>query len=249
MKNNELIFGIHPVLEAIESGKQIDKLYFQRETKSDGLNLVRKAALNRGIIFQFVPAEKLNRLTRGQHQGVVALLCEIDFAELETLIPTVFEQGQTPFIIIADRVTDVRNFGAICRSALCAGADGIVIPGLGAAQINSDAMKASAGALNLLPVCKEINLKESIKYLKNCGLKIVAVTEKATKPYYNADLKGPLALIMGAEDEGISGEYLKLSDEVITIPMSGKLDSLNVSVAAGIVMFEVRRQRTEEQVR
>lgn len=244
MKNNDLIFGIHPVLEAIESGKQIDKLYFQRETRSEGLNLVRKAALSRGIIFQFVPAEKLNRLTKGQHQGVVALLCEIDYADLETLIPTVFEQGQAPFMVIADRITDVRNFGAICRTALCAGADGIIIPAYGSAQINSDAMKASAGALNILPVCKEANLKDSIRYLKNSGIKIVSVTEKADKPYYTADLKGPIALIMGAEDEGISGEYLKLSDEIITIPMSGKLDSLNVSVAAGIVMFEVLHQRT-----
>lgn len=239
-----MIFGIHPVLEAIESGKQIDKLYFQRETKSEGLNLVRKAALNRGIIFQFVPAEKLNRLTKGQHQGVVALLCEIDYANLETLIPTIFEQGHAPFMLMADRITDVRNFGAICRSALCAGVDGVIIPAHGAAQINSDAMKASAGALNTLPVCKEPNLKDSLKYLKDSGLKIISVTEKADKPFYTADLRGPLVLIMGAEDEGISGEYLKLSDEVITIPMSGKLDSLNVSVAAGIVMFEVLRQRT-----
>lgn len=244
MKSNDIIFGIHPVLEAIESGKQIDKLYFQRETKSEGLNLVRKAALNKGIIFQFVPAEKLNRLTKGQHQGVVALICEIDYVNLETLIPTVFEQGNAPFMVIADRITDVRNFGAICRTALCAGADGIIIPAHGAAQISSDAMKASAGALNMLPVCKEANLKDSIKYLKDSGLKIVSVTEKGNKPYYEADLLGPLVLIMGAEDEGVSGEYLKLSDEVITIPMSGKLDSLNVSVAAGIVMFEVMRQRT-----
>jgi 23S rRNA (guanosine2251-2'-O)-methyltransferase len=246
MKNNDLIFGIHPVLEAIEAGKQIDKLYFQRETKSEGLNAVRKAALNKGIVFQFVPAEKLNRLTKGQHQGVVALICEIDYASIETLIPSVFEQGQTPFILIADRITDVRNFGAMCRTALCAGVDGIIIPAYGAAQINSDAMKASAGALNMLPVCKELNLKDSLKYLKNSGLKIISVTEKGNKPYYKADLTGPIALIMGAEDDGISGEYLKLSDETITIPMSGKLDSLNVSVAAGIVMFEVLRQRTAE---
>lgn len=244
MKSSDMIFGIHPVLEAIESGKQIDKLYFQRETKSEGLNLVRKAALNRGIIFQFVPAEKLNRLTRGQHQGVVALLCEIDYANLETLVPTIFEQGQAPFLVMADRVTDVRNFGAICRSALCAGVDGVIIPAHGAAQINSDAMKASAGALNTLAVCKEANLKETLKFLRNCGIKVVSVTEKATTPYHEADLSGPLVLILGAEDEGISGEYLKLSDEAITIPMSGKLDSLNVSVAAGIVMFEVFRQRT-----
>jgi 23S rRNA (guanosine2251-2'-O)-methyltransferase len=244
MKNNDLIFGVHPVLEAIESGKQIDKLYFQRETKSEGLNQVRKAALNKGIIFQFVPAEKLNRLTKGQHQGVVALLCEIDYASIETLIPSVFEEGQTPFIIIADRITDVRNFGAICRTALCAGVDAIVIPAHGAAAISSDAMKASAGALNLLPVCKEVNLKDTLKYLKNSGLKIISVTEKGDKPYYEAELHGPIAMILGAEDDGVSGEYLKLSDEVITIPMSGKLDSLNVSVAAGIVMFEALRQRT-----
>jgi 23S rRNA (guanosine2251-2'-O)-methyltransferase len=243
MKNSDLIFGIHPVLEALESGKQIDKLYFQRETKSEGLNLVRKAALKRGIVFQFVPAEKLNRLTRGQHQGVVAMLCEIDYADLETLVPTIFESGESPFLIIADRITDVRNFGAICRTALCAGANGIIIPAHGAAQINSDAMKASAGALNLIPVCKEPNLKETIKFLKNSGIKIVSVTEKGEQPYYSSELQGPVALIMGAEDEGISGEYLKLSDEIITIPMSGKLDSLNVSVAAGIVMFEVLKQR------
>jgi 23S rRNA (guanosine2251-2'-O)-methyltransferase len=243
MQDSPLIFGIHPVLEAIQAGKQIDKIYIQRDARSEGLNQIRQLAMKMKLHFQFVPIEKLNRLTHGSHQGVVATSSGIDYADLSILIPTVFEDGNQPFIIILDRITDVRNFGAVCRTALCAGADAVVIPAQGAAMINSDAMKASAGALSIIPVCKEDNLKNTLKFLKDSGLKVFACTEKADKPYFEADFKGPLALIMGSEEDGVSAEYLKYSDEQVKIPMSGRLGSLNVSVAAGIVMFEVFKQR------
>jgi 23S rRNA (guanosine2251-2'-O)-methyltransferase len=245
VKQNQITFGIHPVLEALEAGKPIDKIYIQREARSEGLNEIRQKALKLGVLFQFVPVEKLNRLTKGNHQGVVALSAEIDYADIEVLVPTVFEQGRQPFVLVLDKVTDVRNFGAICRSASCAGVDAIIIPTHGAALINSDAMKASAGALNIIPVCRSLNLKITLKFLKDSGFTIFSCTEKNSKPYYQANFTDPTAIIMGSEEDGVSGEYLKLSDELITIPMAGQIASLNVSVATGIVLFEVLRQRTK----
>ena len=243
MKSSNIIFGVHPILEALESGRPVDKIFFQRDARSEGLNKIRQLALKKGIHFQFVPVEKLNRMKQGNHQGVIALISEIDYADLETLLPGVFEGGRDPFILILDKITDVRNFGAISRSALCAGVDAVVIPVQGSAQINSEAMKASAGALNKIPICKSENLKQTIALLKNSGLTVVSCTEKAQTDLYRADLGGPIAVILGSEETGISEEYLKLSDQKVRIPMAGSLDSLNVSVAAGIIMFEILRQR------
>ncbi len=243
MKSTPLIFGIHPVLEALEAGKQIDRIYFQKDARSEGLSQIRQKALKSGIHFQFVPLEKLNRMKQGNHQGVIALISEIDYAEIAQVVPTVFEAGRDPFLLILDKVTDVRNFGAICRSALCAGVDAVIIPVMGSAQINSDAIKASAGALTKIAVCRSENLKDTIHELKASGIRIVACTEKSAESCFSTPLTGPLAVIMGSEETGISGEYLKLSDLKVKIPMNGPLDSLNVSVAAGILMFEVLRQR------
>lgn len=251
MRNNreddlQLIFGIRAVSEAISSGKEIDRLFIQEGLQSNLFNELRKVCRDHDVHFTMVPVYKLNKLAPGKnHQGAVAFLSAITYYNIEELLPTIFEAGRTPLVLILDRITDVRNFGAIARSAECAGVDAIIIPSRGAAQINGDAIKTSAGALHKIPVCKEENLKNTIEFLKNSGLKIVSCTEKGSEPYYKADLKGPAAIIMGSEEDGISGEYLKRSDVRVQIPMVGTISSLNVSVATGIILFDVLRQRTE----
>lgn len=242
MKDNNLVYGIRPTIEAIKAGKEVDKLFLQTGLKGELIPELRKLMGDHGIPFQYVPIEKLNRLTRGNHQGVVCYISEVTYYPLDSLLMSVFERGETPLFIILDRITDVRNMGAIARSAVCAGAHGLIIPDRGGAPVNADAVKTSAGALNIIPVHKSPNLKTTIEYLKQSGLRIVSVTEKAKNHYFNASLTGPLALIMGSEEDGVSGEYLSRSDEMIKIPMTGEISSLNVSVAAGIVLFEVVRQ-------
>jgi 23S rRNA (guanosine2251-2'-O)-methyltransferase len=207
-------------------------------------NDLRKVCREHNVHFAMVPVYKLNKLVPGKnHQGAVAFLSTITYYKLEELLPTVFESGKTPLVLVLDRITDVRNFGAIARSAECAGVDAIVIPSRGAAQVNGDAIKTSAGALHKIPVCREDNLKDTIEFLKNSGLRIVSCTEKGSVPVYEEDLKGPLAVIMGSEEDGVSGEYLRRSDARVFIPMKGEISSLNVSVATGVVLFEVLRQR------
>jgi 23S rRNA (guanosine2251-2'-O)-methyltransferase len=182
-------------------------------------------------------------LSNANHQGVIAFLANITYYKTDELLQSVFEKGKMPFVLILDRITDVRNFGAIARSAECAGVDFIVIPSRGAAQINSDAIKTSAGALHRIPVCREDNLKTTIEYLKESGLKIYACHEKTENTIYSFDYDQPLAIVMGSEENGISGEYLKRCDEQIKIPMAGTISSLNVSVATGIILFEVLKRR------
>lgn len=243
MKDNNLIYGIRPVIEAIRAGKEIDKLFLQNGLKGELLPELRKLINENNIPYQYVPIEKLNRMVRANHQGVACYVSEVAYQPIESLLMSVFEQGQTPLFIILDRITDVRNMGAIARSAACAGAHGIIIPERGGAPVNADAVKTSAGALNIIPVHKSRNLKNTIDYLKESGLKIVAVSEKGKKHYFDTDLTGPLALIMGSEEDGVSGEYLNRSDDVIAIPMLGEISSLNVSVAAGIILFDAVRQK------
>ena len=245
MENNDtLIFGMRAVIEAIEADKAIDKIILQKGLSNELYNQLRKALAGKDIPFQFVPPEKLKRLTDNKnHQGVVAYIAEVVYSDTEELLARVFEKGKTPLVLILDRITDVRNFGAIARSAECAGVDFIIIPSRGAAQINGDAIKTSAGALHRLPVCREENLKSTIDYLKEYGLQIVACHEKTETSIYQADFKKPTAIIMGSEENGISGEYVKRSDVQVKIPMSGSIASLNVSVATGIVLFEVVHQR------
>jgi 23S rRNA (guanosine2251-2'-O)-methyltransferase len=185
----------------------------------------------------------MNRLTRKNHQGVVAFICPIEYQPLEKVVQMVFEDGRDPFILMLDRVTDVRNFGAIARTAYAAGVDAIVIPNHGSASINGDAMKTSAGALSLINVCRVENLKDAIDFLKASGLRVVGFTEKAHDSLWKSDLIGPLCVMMGSEEDGISPAYLKRLDDHLMIPMPGDIDSLNVSVATGVVCFEVVRQR------
>lgn len=243
MKKETYIYGIRPAIEAIKAGKEIEKIFLQNGLKGEGFRELFGLIKDLEIPFQFVPIEKLNRLSRQNHQGVITYLSEIPYQKLEDLIPAVYEQGRTPLFLILDRITDVRNLGAIARTAECAGVDGLLIPARGSAMINSDAIKTSAGALYKLPVIRSENLKESIRFLKNSGLSIIAVTEKASNVYTKEDMNKPLALIMGSEGEGISEEYLKLCDATLSIPVSGEIESLNVSVACGVLLFETIRQR------
>lgn len=243
LNQDNLIFGTRAVIEAVNAGKEIDKIILQKGLSNQLFSELRKAIQGKDIPLQFVPPEKLNRLTSKNHQGVVAFVAEVTYYEVEDMLAQVYEKGKVPLVLILDRVTDVRNFGAIARSADCAGVDFIVIPSRGAAQINADAVKTSAGALNRMPVCREENLKQTIDYLKESGLQIIACHEKTDKYHFNADLTKPTAIIMGSEENGISSEYLKRSDMQVKIPMLGNIASLNVSVASGIILFEAVKQR------
>ncbi|MBW6460115.1 MAG: 23S rRNA (guanosine(2251)-2'-O)-methyltransferase RlmB [Bacteroidales bacterium] len=243
MDKESFIYGLHPVAEAIKSGKEIDRIFFQKGLQgsfsAELLNLAKK----NDIPFQFVPKEKLDRITRKNHQGVIALLSGISYEGLESLVPLIFEQGKIPFLLILDGITDVRNFGAICRSAECAGVHGIVIPMTGSAQVNEEAIRTSAGALLRIPVCREKSLPGAAAYLKDCGIRLVGATEHASTLFYDVPFIEPLAIVMGSEEKGISRELAARLDHLVQIPMQGTIASLNVSVAAGILLFEVVRQR------
>lgn len=237
----DFIFGIHPVMEAIKAQKAIEKLLVQKG--STNTNELIKMAKDADIPFQFVPAEKLSKFTKKNHQGVVAFIANIIYSDYQNIVSSVFEKGETPLLLILDKVTDVRNFGAICRTAECAGVHTIIIPDKGSARINSDAVKTSAGALNYIPICREHNLKNVINDLKDFGLQVVACTEKTDNLIYNIDFKVPTAVIMGSEEEGISPEYLKLCNAKGKVPMFGKIGSLNVGVATSVIVYEAIRQR------
>ncbi|WP_321285542.1 23S rRNA (guanosine(2251)-2'-O)-methyltransferase RlmB [uncultured Sunxiuqinia sp.] len=241
--SDDFIFGIRAVIEAIDSGKEVDKILIKKGLGGDLFKELFEKIREFQVPFQYVPMEKINRITRKNHQGVLAFISPVTFYELENFLPSVFEAGKNPLILVLDQVTDVRNFGAIVRTAECAGVDAIVIPEKGAARINADAVKTSAGALHLLPICRTKNLKESIVYLKESGLKIAAATEKSSFNYTQANLSGPTAIIMGSEEKGIEMQLLNLADEQVQIPILGKIESLNVSVAAGLLIYEAVRQR------
>ncbi len=243
MKKEEYIYGIRPAIEAIKSGKEVEKVFIQKGLKGELFRELFSFIKDLEIPFQFVPVEKLNRLSRQNHQGVITYLSEITYQKLEDLVPFIYEQGRTPLFLILDGITDVRNIGAIARTAECAGADGIVIPSKGSARINSDAIKTSAGALYKLPVIRSENIRDSIRFLKESGFIIMAATEKAQHAYHEANYNHPLAMILGSEGEGISEEFIKLCDQTVRIPVYGEIESLNVSVAAGILLYEIIRQR------
>ena len=241
----EMIYGIRPVIEAVGAGKEAEKVFIQKGLRSETFAELMRLLKERSVPYQFVPVEKLNRLTRKNHQGVIAYISPVVFYRIEDILPGIYERGKMPFVVILDRITDVRNFGAILRTAECAGVDAVVIPSKNSAQLNSGTVKSSAGAIFKVPICRSDNLKSTLDFLQQSGLKIVAATEKADKTCFEADLTGPLALLLGSEGEGISGEYLRKVDMEINIPMLGEIESLNVSVAAGILMYEVVRQRGE----
>ncbi len=242
-----LIFGVHPVAEALKSGKNIEKVFFRQGIQSDQISGIIHFLQQQKIPFQFVPVQKLNRMTGGNHQGVVARISELEYVDLEKVVPLLFEQGRLPAMAILDGITDVRNIGAIARSALCAGLDAIILPAKGSAQINADAIKTSSGALLNIPVCRANKLTDAVRFLKNSGIQIVAACEKATDVYYSADLIHPTAFILGAEDTGIDKKLLQLADKIVKIPVYGSIQSLNVGVAASVLFYEMVRQRVEAE--
>jgi 23S rRNA (guanosine2251-2'-O)-methyltransferase len=245
MSNIDMIYGTRAVIEAIRAGKQIEKILVQTGLNNDLIRELASAAREKNLPITYVPIEKLNRLYSNakNHQGVICVLSAITYSSLNDLIDFAYSEGREPFFIILDRITDVRNFGAIARTAECAGVEGIIIGDKGNAPITSDAMKTSAGALNHLQVCRESDLKKSIQFLRDNGVMIVACTEKAEKNIYDVKFDRPVALIMGSEEDGISDELLKESDELVKIPIKGKIESLNVSVATGVAIYEVVRQK------
>lgn len=243
IQGNNFIFGIRTVIEAIDAGKEIEKVLIQRGLQNDLIKDLISKMKSLKIPYSLVPIEKLNRLTRKNHQGAICYLSPIEFHSLDNIIETAYSKGKDPFLVILDRITDVRNFGAIARTMECAGADALVIQSRGNALIGGDAMKTSSGALNMMPVCREENLKKTINVLKATGIRIVGCTEKTEQLIYDADLKGPIAIILGSEEDGISPEYLKLCDDLVKIPIAGKIESLNVSVSAGVILYETLRQR------
>ena len=243
MNNEDFIFGTRAVMEAIKNRKPVERVLLKNGLDNDLYRQLFGLIKENKIPFQFVPVEKINRITRKNHQGVLAFVSAVEFVEIETLLPGLFESGTYPFILILDQITDVRNFGAIVRTAECAGVHAIVIPEKGMARIGADAVKTSAGAIHSLPICRTANLAAVINFLKNSGIRIVAATEKADNLYTNTNMNLPLAIIMGAEDKGISASVLKLTDEQLKIPLHGKIESLNVSVAAALMIYEAVRQR------
>lgn len=243
LEKTDYIYGIRAVIEAIESGKEIDKVLVGKDSKGELIRELMETVKRHGVLVQKVPLDKIDRITRKNHQGVLAILSAVTYESLANLLPGIYEEGRVPFIVLLDGVSDVRNFGAIARTCECAGADAIVIPRRGGVGVNGDAMKTSAGALNYLPVCRETSILNAVKFLKDCGCRICAASEKSTVNYTEPDYTGPVAIVMGAEDVGISPDVLRFCDTTVSIPQTGRIGSLNVSVAAGVMIYEVVRQR------
>ena len=242
--SQQMIFGLRPVMEAIDAGREISKVLLRKSLEGDTYRDLIVALRKHDIPSQIVPIEKLNRITRKNHQGVIAFVSPVEYTRIENLIPELFEKGENPFVVVCEGITDVRNIGAIARSAECAGAHALLLPSKGSAMISADAVKTSAGALNHIAVCRTDHLKSTLIFLKNSGLKIIAATEKASTTYHQADLAGPAALLLGAEDTGITDEYLRIADIIVKIPIKGKVSSLNVSAAAAVMMFEMVKQNS-----
>ena len=242
-KKSDIIYGIRTVIEAVRSGQHLERVFIQKSLKGDLYKELMLELHQSSTPISKVPSERINKFTKKNHQGVVALISPIQYHSLEHLIPQLYEDGKNPLILILDEITDVRNFGAIARTAECLGVHGLVIPSRGGAQVNEDAVKTSAGAFNYLPVCREKSLIDAVQYLKESGISIISCSEKTKKTLDHIDFAPPTAIIMGSEERGISAELMDLSNEIAKIPMSGSIESLNVGVAAGMALYEVQRQR------
>lgn len=242
-ESNQMVFGIRAVVEAIRSGKEIEALFIQRGIGGSLIQELKELMNEYQITAQQVPVEKLNRITQKNHQGVIAVISPIVYQKIENIIPEVFERGETPLILVLDSITDVRNMGAIARTAECSGVHAIVIPAKGSAQINPDAIKTSAGALYKIPVCRHDNFMQTVRFLQESGLQLVCCTEKTQDNIYTPDYTVPTAIVMGSEEDGIRNEIIRISDHLAKIPMFGEIESLNVSVSTGVILYEAVRQR------
>lgn len=245
IKENDCIFGLRPVIEAVRAGRQIDRLLVKQGLKGALYHELMIEVREHQIPYQIVPVERIELVTRKNHQGVLAWLSVIEYQKIANLLPMIFEKGQDPLVIVLNGVSDVRNFGAIVRSAECFGAHAIVIPEKGSARITADAVKTSSGALNSFPVCREKSILRAVKYLKESGLKVICADESSGNAVAEVHLTGPSALILGSEDKGISRELSALADTAVRIPITGTIPSLNVSVAAGVFLYEINRQRQQ----
>ena len=244
MNKENKIFGIYPILEALKAAVVIDKLYVQKDIQNPKIEGIVKDAEKAGVTINSVPIEKLNRLTQGNHQGLVAITSPISFPSLEETVERILETKKTPLFIILDQISDVRNFGAILRTAECTGVDAVIIQKKGGAPVSGDAVKTSAGAIFNIPICKVDHIKDAIFYLQGSGITTLAATEKSDETIYSKDLTKPLALILGSEGKGVSKSVLSLVDEAASLPLLGTINSLNVSVACGAFLYEVVRQRS-----
>lgn len=240
----QIVYGLRPVIEALASGAQVERVLIQNGLNSSLLGELRSMMKEHDVPFQFVPVEKLNKMTTGNHQGVVATIAAIKYRSFMDLMEELSaDENHAPFVVLLDHVTDVRNMGAIARTAECTGVDALVVPDRGSAAMNEDAIKTSSGALLRLPVCREQNMKTVVNMAKQYGLQVVAATEKGAVHYREVDFRQPTMLIMGNEETGISPDLLKISDQRAKLPIMGEVQSLNVSVAAGVFMYEALEQR------
>ena len=244
LKERDCIFGLRAVIEAIKVGKQIDRLLIRQGLQGALCHELMIEVKKHNIVYQIVPLERIELVTRKNHQGVLAWLSLVEYQHIENLLPMIFEKGEDPLIIVLDGISDVRNFGAITRSASCMGVHAVLIPEKGSAMITADAIKTSAGALHSFPVCREKSIVRALEYLKESGLKVICAVERSDTALYETDLTGPMTLVLGSEDKGVSRELSALADYRVKIPMTGNINSLNVSVAAGILFYEVMRQRS-----
>lgn len=243
---SQVVFGIRAVIEAIESGKQVDKVLMKKDLGGELARELLSVTSEYNVPVQRVPVERINKVTRKNHQGVIAFMAAVDYYHVDDIVPALYDEGINPLVVVLDGVTDVRNFGAIARTCECAGVNCIVIPERNSVSVNADAVKTSAGALNYLPVCRERNLVKAVHYLRDSGFKVMGASEKTDLNYTKADFTGPVAIVLGAEDTGISTDVLKLCDTLVAIPEFGQINSLNVSVAGGIMIYEVVRQRLND---
>lgn len=237
------IYGIRAVIEAVNAGKTIDRVFLQKGLQGTLYKELLATLQGAQIATQYVPIEKLNRMSKKNHQGVIATLSPVEYQDFEELVIGVTESGKVPLFLVLDHLQDVRNFGAIVRTAECTGVSGIIIPKRGSVSVTADAVKTSAGAVFRVPICKVDNLIDAVYYLQGSGIRVVAATEKTNNLLYSEDFTSPLAIVMGAEDVGISGGVLKVVDSRVKLPMAGEIGSLNVSVACAVFLYEAVRQR------
>lgn len=245
MKDQTQIFGIRAIIEAIQANQTIDKVFLQKGLHGDLFSELESLVNKKSINKSYVPVEKLNKLSKGNHQGAVAQISPIAFHDMETLVTNVFESGKTPLFLLLDQLSDVRNFGAIIRTAECTGVDGIIIQKKGGAPVNGDTIKTSAGAVFKVPICKVDHIKDAVFFMQASGIKVISATEKTDNTLYDVSFKEPCAIVMGSEGRGINPSIIKVSDAKAKLPLLGEIESLNVSVACGAFLYEVLRQRRD----